>query len=169
MKVFELLFTSKGRLGPNEFLRAMILLLGFQVVCSVVVALSAEVVVVMGFVNAALIYPYACVFSKRFHDNGKSGYWFLPILLVYFAASSIVANLWGIFYGEYMQAFGQQFETIVDQRDLTELAKLMQRNSVDMFFPNLVTMIVQTVATAVPAAVLSSDPEPNAYGPAESR
>ena len=169
MKLFNLLFTSQGRLSPNDFLRAMILLLGFQVVCSVVVALSAELVVIIGFINGALIFPYACVFSKRFHDNGKSGYWFLPVLLVYFVASSIVANVLGVFYAEYMESFSEEFQTIFEQRDLTELAKLMQRNAVDMFFPNLVTMIVQTLATALPVAILSSDPDTNAYGSAQTR
>lgn len=169
MKIFELLFTSQGRLGPNEFLRAMILLLGFQVVCSVFVALSAEVVVLIGFINGVLIFPYACVFSKRFHDNGKSGYWFLPVLLVYFVASSIVANVLTVFYGEYMDTFSTEFQTILEQRDLAELANLMQRNAVEMFFPNLITMIVQTVVTALPVAILSSDPDTNAYGSAETR
>lgn len=169
MKRFEIFFSSKGRLGPNDFLRAMILLLGFQVVCSVLVAISSELVVIIGFINGALIYPYACVFSKRFHDNGKSGYWFLPILLIYIVASSMVANVLDVFYADYLEKFGNEFQVIVDRRDLTALAKLMQQNSVEMFFPNLVTMIVQTVVTALPAAALSSDPKPNAYGPAETR
>lgn len=162
---FELFFSSKGRLGRNEFLQAMILLLGFQVVCSVLVALSASTVVMIGFINLALLFPYACVFSKRFHDNGKSGYWFIPILIIYFGASSVIANFWGVFYTDYMQSFSEDFQSIIDRRDLPALANLMQKNAVDMFGPNLITMAVQSLATALPAAALGSDPKANTYGP----
>ena len=90
----RLFFSADGRIGRQAFWVGFLILLGAGVVLGWIPILGA-------LISIALIYPWVCLFSKRFHDMGKSG-WFalLPVALpAVFFAIAIATGLSGIIGG----------------------------------------------------------------------
>lgn len=71
----KLLFSADGRIGRQSFWIGFLILLGVGVVLGWIPILGAVALI-------ALIYPWICLFSKRFHDMGRSGWLaILPVVI----------------------------------------------------------------------------------------
>ncbi|MBI1685831.1 DUF805 domain-containing protein [Caulobacter hibisci] len=70
-----LLFTPDGRIGRQAFWIAWLMLLGVNVV--------AGWIPVIGWIASLVtLFCFVCIYAKRLHDMGKSGWWqLLPIVL----------------------------------------------------------------------------------------
>lgn len=95
-------WTARGRASRSEFWFALLSnsifcwLVGF-VLGLVVLALHGDIdrssKIIQGLVSLAVIYPALCLWGRRLHDIGKSGWFFLlvfipiagPIILLVFA------------------------------------------------------------------------------------
>ena len=70
-----LMFSADGRIGRQAFWIAWLMLLGANVV-------AGWVPVIGNLVALASLYCFVCIYTKRLHDMGKSGWWqALPIVL----------------------------------------------------------------------------------------
>lgn len=65
-----LFLTVEGRIGRSDYWIGILILVAIGVVAGMVPVLGQ----LIGF---ALVYPIGCVFSKRLHDFGKSGWFYL--------------------------------------------------------------------------------------------
>ena len=79
MDISRVLLSPKGRIGPRDFLRGLILLTG--------AGLIIQVLTVVASIGAAILqYPmlwaYFCVFGKRLHDAGQTAWFNILILFV---------------------------------------------------------------------------------------
>ena len=85
----RLFLSADGRIGRQTYWIGFLILLGAGVLLSWIPGLSL-----------LLIYPWVCLFSKRFHDMGKSG-WFAALAIALPAALFTVAvlSLFGSIFG----------------------------------------------------------------------
>ncbi len=72
-----LFFTPQGRLAPQPFARGFVLLTGIMLVITVLKSVVSPGLEVLQY---ALIFPYLCLFAKRLHDAGLSGWLWLAFL-----------------------------------------------------------------------------------------
>jgi uncharacterized membrane protein YhaH (DUF805 family) len=84
----KLFFSADGRIGRQAFWIGFLILLGAGVVLGWIPLLGIVV-------SLALIYPWTCLFAKRFHDMGKSG-WFALIPIAAPAVLFTIALAMGI-------------------------------------------------------------------------
>lgn len=90
----KLFFSADGRIGRQSFWIGFLILLGVGVVLGWIPILGA-------IVSLALIYPWVCLYSKRFHDMGKSG-WLavLPVIVPgVLVVLAFISGLGGLFGG----------------------------------------------------------------------
>lgn len=80
-----LFLSADGRIGRQSFWIAILILIGVNVVLGWIPLIGA-------LVGLALIYPSVCVYSKRLHDMGKSGWlqvWPIAICVVLFIVAGV--------------------------------------------------------------------------------
>jgi len=73
-----LFFTADGRIGRSSFWIAWLVLLGVNVVLGWIPLLG-------WFLSLATIYCFVCIYAKRLHDMGKSGWLQIVPMLITFA------------------------------------------------------------------------------------
>ena len=92
-----LFFSAEGRIGRQTFWIGFLILLGAGVVLSWIPLLGV-------IISIALLYPWTCLFSKRFHDMGRSG-WLaaLPVALpAVFFTIAIFTGIGGVMAAVFM-------------------------------------------------------------------
>ena len=99
----KLLLTFDGRLGVKGFWSGIKVLIIASAAIQVLSALLGPLGLLLSLLSLALIYPFVCVYIKRFHDADMPGIWVLAVIGGYFVASMIVsAVLTPIFVGDVM-------------------------------------------------------------------
>ncbi|MEM7664027.1 MAG: DUF805 domain-containing protein [Pseudomonadota bacterium] len=162
MNVSGILFSPNGRIGPNDFWRGIILLVGFMIVSNVV-QFVAPVAISQAFnlVGNLLPYPYLCVYGKRLHDSGRSAWWFLVILFAFIVVMTMALMLlpgWD----DIMDAMADP-NVVSDQRAMNELALEMfssPRAAIQWYG----ALFGFNLAAGWIVARLPSDPDVNQYG-----
>lgn len=156
----NLLLSPQGRIPAGPFWQGVIILIVIGWVLGVVQAfvISAQSVsLLIGLVSLALIYPSVCVYAKRFHDSGRSGWWYLAVFGVQFLFGLIIA---GVLAANMMSDVqGAAIGTPEWQSLQQEVAR---RN----FLPTQLAGTVLELIIAFVVARLRSDPGENRFGPA---
>ena len=96
-----LFFSADGRIGRQSFWIGFLILLGAGVVLSWIPLLGL-------LISIALIYPWTCLYSKRFHDMGRSG-WLavVPVAVpAVFFTIAIFTGIGGIITGAFLSEAG---------------------------------------------------------------
>jgi len=91
----RVLFGAAGKLSPMEFAQGIIAIIVINLVLqilSLMPGLGGIFSVVGILVGLASIFAWVCVYSKRFHDAGKSGWLTLAAILAVIVVS-VVVNL----------------------------------------------------------------------------
>lgn len=82
-----LFLTADGRIGKRDFWIGFAILFVANLVLGLIPVLGA-------LISLALIYPMVCLYSKRLHDFGKTG-WLTAIPFVVFALAMVVGLITG--------------------------------------------------------------------------
>lgn len=88
-----LLFSFEGRINRAKFwLGAVILWAAYAILGALFYAArdSTGLLIVLGLIDLALIWPALAVSIKRWHDRDKSGWWVLIVLI------PIVGPIWAL-------------------------------------------------------------------------
>ncbi|MEE2525174.1 DUF805 domain-containing protein [Hyphobacterium sp. HN65] len=91
----RVLIGSSGKLGPVDFARGLLAIVAVNIVFSILVLVPGLGMIfgLLGLLVAlASIYAWVCIFSKRFHDAGKSG-WMTLAAIGAAIVISIILNL----------------------------------------------------------------------------
>lgn len=155
--------SPQGRLGPPAFWRAYILILGANIVLSVIAYAAGPGNALVGGVNfiggLVLLWATFAVFVKRLHDAGASGAWVLLIAFVWTVVVGIIALvLVSLFAGEVLQT---AMEDDAYANSPQFMADLQERT----FAPVTVAMLGVNLLLGYILAALRSEPGHNAYGP----
>ena len=161
MSLMSVLFAPNGRINPSQFQTGALVLLGIGFVMALLsLTGNAALMGVQTLVGLALIYPWVVLWRKRLHDNGKSGWFLVLIVLVWFILSMIVGQVVTMmFAGDMMQAM----------EDVTGFSQMMQAQAQlaqELALPNAISSLVVGLIVVFGAnAILKSDPQENRYGP----
>lgn len=161
MSLMSVLFAPNGRINPSQFQTGALLLLGISFLLALVpLTGNGALMGVQTLVGLAMIYPWVVLWRKRLHDNGKSGWFLLLILVVWFILSIISGQIVTmLFAGDMMQAM----------QDVTGFSQMMQAQAQlaqELALPNAISsLIVGLVVVFGANAILKSDPQENRYGP----
>lgn len=112
--ITRILFGASGKLSPMEFAQGLVFIIaaGFVMnLLSLVPGLGLIMGIVGLIVGLTLMFGWICIFSKRFHDAGKSGWMTLLAIL----AAVVIGFVLGIIL---YPVFGAQ---MTDTGDLSAL------------------------------------------------
>ena len=140
MSLVASMMSANGRMAPADFQKAGLVLVAIAFVIGLtplflpVVAAGALSLIV----SLALIYPWVCIWSKRLHDAGKSGWLFLVALVVWFVLLMIVNQIVTVMFG------GESARMMAAAMETGNPDAIMQASE------------ASSQATAVPSAILSA-------------
>jgi len=165
MSLVASMMSANGRMAPADFQKAGLVLVAIAFVIGLtplflpVVAAGALSLIV----SLALIYPWVCIWSKRLHDAGKSGWLFLVALVVWFVLMMIVNQLVTVMFGgESARMMAAAMETGNPDAILQASEASSQATAV----PSAILSALVSIGMIFGAnAILKQDPEENRYGP----
>lgn len=161
MSLMSVLFAPNGRISPSQFQTGALMLLGIGFVMALLsLTGNTAMMGVQTLVGLVLIYPWVVLWRKRLHDSGKTGWFLLLIILVWFILSMIVGQVVTMmFAGDMMQAM----------EDVTGFSQMMQAQAQlaqELALPNAISSLVVGLIVVFGAnAILKADPQENRYGP----
>ncbi len=162
----NLYFSPKGRIGPSVFQQSAIILIviGFVLnMLNMFVPMLMPLTVLAGFV---LLWPWICLWVKRLHDAGKSGWMLLLVIFVMIVLSMISSFIVRLFV-KINPADVQA--AMANAHGFAEMMKAGMAANKPLMLPNAIAgVIVQLIVVLGGNAVLKSDPEENHYGPPAS-
>ena len=152
MDMRYVLLSSKGRTGSRTFLRGLSVITAAFIIVQIA---NTFISPIFGILVYPMVYVYVCLFSKRLHDAGHSGWFYLLFLIGYGVVGSIVSALLmpilsPVAFEMYAQ-FGSDLSGAMEA--LTALASFL-----------LTTALLGFIAARLP-----TDPDANQYGPPTSR
>lgn len=167
----DLLFNPNGRIAKRRFWQGVVLVTVVAVIkrgmeIKLAGAMGGLLGIVAMLVTLGLVYANICIFAKRFHDAGTSGWWIIAVWFgKFFTFVLMFALLGGLFLGAdgtaVLEAVMEGWAT-ADEAQLTQAS----RRLVDLLFPLIIlSYVVNGVLAALIVGNLPSDPKANAYGP----
>ncbi|MEH6695966.1 MAG: hypothetical protein V7675_13040 [Hyphomonas sp.] len=166
MDVQHVLLSPKGRIGPRDFSRGLILLTGAMMIIQIAAALVSPA---FGILQYPLVFSYVCVFGKRLHDGGRSAWLYLAFLAGYFfivtVGSAVLLPI--LSPGAYsMQA---EFQKLAQSGGISAAFEAMTNDARELARESVLTTIVTFLAASGILGLigrrLNSDPSSNIYGP----
>ena len=171
----KLLFSPDGRISSSEFMKGAVILLALNFF----LWLSWFAGMGFGFFAAIVaiftIYCWACLFIKRFHDAGKSGWLFIPVLAVFLVLVLFVLPLVTFPIFPVSEEALQAMQVIEDFQQANS-----QPTTIEEISPMLEAADTMMKARAIPSSIiyflgglitafgtnklLKSDPEANRWG-----
>jgi len=168
----KLFFSAQGRIGHEEFNKGAVILLAIHFFGWLAWFGGLAMGVIAGLLSFVLVYCWICLFAKRLHDAGKSGWIYLPIFALFLFGVWILTNIFVAMFApeivdinkEYQQAILGRPETM---EDIKEMFKLIERMYQKAAIPMAISFLPTGALIAFGVnARLRSDPNDNQYGPA---
>ena len=157
-------FSANGRMNSSEFMKAAIILLIINFVLWMAWKLGLGLGFIAGLISLVTIFCWTCVFSKRFHDSGKSGFLFIPALIAFIVIAQIIGAVMGVgnsIAGE-METI-QNFDPASD--DPSAMLALYSGMMGKMALPSAITYTVTGAIIAFAVnALIKTEPNDNQYG-----
>jgi len=105
----RILFGAAGKLSPQEFAQGIIAIIAINLllqVLSLVPGLGLVIGLVGLIVALASLFAWVCVYSKRFHDAGRSGWLTVPAILAVMVVAVVVNLILAPVFGGGLAASG---------------------------------------------------------------
>lgn len=147
------LLNPNGRIPAGPFWQGIIILVIANVALN---AASAYVNPFFGFIGILLLYPFICVYGKRFHDAGKTAWLVLAVI----GAMIVLGLIAGAVLGMFVRP-----PTFDAAGDLSEVMAAQRAYAQQIFLPTVAINTLISLGIAFVVAQLPSDPNENKYGP----
>jgi uncharacterized membrane protein YhaH (DUF805 family) len=167
MGLGSVLFSAKGRIGQKTFWIAYGPMFAASVLVNFLVQSdpgNQQLSAIGSLVGLVLLYPMICVFSKRLHDMGRSGWLQLLLYCVFIAFSIFIAS----------RTFGATMSAVAGAAGDREVAQAAARAAVlDLMASDPVLKFSPLISFAISLAwalwlgLTPGNPGQNRYGPPE--
>jgi len=147
----NLFLSPGGRIGQKEFWIGWVILFVIGIILNI---LPEGLKPIAGIVSLAMIYPSVCVYSKRLHDAGRSGWLAALPYAVWF-----LAGILGVLVGGAGMLAMLSGDTSAMTGGIAGLG---------MALLIILAALVFYIAFTVWVGIGKSDPAPNQYGPPPS-
>lgn len=163
MSLVSSMFSANGRLAPADFQSASLILIAVSfVIAASAMFLPIGIYLTLAFISIILVYPWACLWSKRLHDAGQSGWLFLVVLVVWMIIGWIANTIIGAVLGGDA---AMQMQAASESGDPAAIFQAMEGSTRGVALPTaIVNAIVSFLFVFVSNMILKSDPEENRYG-----
>ncbi|WP_339738554.1 DUF805 domain-containing protein [uncultured Maricaulis sp.] len=88
----RILIGAKGKLGPMEFAQGLVAIIAGSLILNLVSLVPGIGPLISLIVGLVLAFAWVCIFSKRFHDAGQSG-WMTVAAIIAVVVISIVIGV----------------------------------------------------------------------------
>lgn len=170
MDISYVLLNPKGRIGPRDFLRGLILLTGAGLIIQV---LTVGVSVGAAILQYPLLWGYFCILAKRLHDAGQTAWFNVLFLFGFVVVSSILNAVLLPVLSPNMMPLMTQIQEIGVKDGFVHMLEAQQEHAIDIARGTALTTLASFLLTSAGLALiggrLPSDPDENAHGPATSR
>ena len=164
MSLVASMMSANGRMAPADFQKAGLVLVAISFVLGLFpLFLPLILAGVIGLLSLVLIYPWVCIWSKRLHDAGKSGWLTLVVIVVWIVLGMIANQIVSmIFGGEATRMMAAAMET----GNPDAIMQASQAASQATALPTAILNALVSVAMIFGGnAILQQDPQENRYGP----
>ena len=163
----NLLFSPKGRIGPSEFMKGMIILAVVSTVLGLLALVSMKAAMVGSVVSLVFLYPLFCLLIKRSHDAGRSGWmslaWFVLLIIVSVIVSQLVMMVMGGDAAKELEAAME--EAVTSGAGMSDILAMTGEVAKTTAIPSAIASLIATVLGAYVINLLNkSDPDENQYG-----
>ncbi|MEM0986656.1 MAG: DUF805 domain-containing protein [Pseudomonadota bacterium] len=166
MPLRTLLFSPNGRIGPRDFLRGVILLVGVSIVNQVLsVYGSLAFAPVSIVVSLAVFYGYICVYGKRLHDRGLSAWLFVLIFIAYLILDMVVQSILTPLLAPGAIELQEGMADMLTRGRMEDAVVFMQDLAREILFTALLSLLITNAVLAFLVARLQGDPGMNPHGP----
>ena len=158
----ELFLTPNGRIDQPTYWRAVLILAGASALISV---LSAYITMIIGLLSFGVMWGWIAVHAKRFHDNNKTGWFMLLLIVVAVISNNVFSGLLVGMSGFDMAGYEREVTAASSRGDFGQLMALMSEAQKATTFPTVVTTFITTGILGGIMSLLKTDPNDNKYGP----
>ena len=163
----KLLFSPSGRIDGRSFYRGAVILLVANVLLWQAWLLGMGAGFVAFLLSLILIYCWGCLFAKRFHDAGKSGWLYLLVFVAFVIVSYLISSVFLAMLSSDIVREVQELKETMDPNnpDVEYLMGVYSRMFKAMVLPFTLGYLITGAAIAFGInAILHSAPGPNQYG-----
>ena len=159
----NLLFNPQGRILKNRFWQGLVVL---TVASVIVTALPVYLGTMFGIVSLLMIYPYICVYAKRFHDAGTTGWWVIVVWFGTLVLSFIEGMILGpVFLGESGRAIQAEAAERLAQGEFDVFLQAQERLAEIMLPLSIMTVVANNAIVGFIVGSLATEPRTNKHGP----
>ncbi|MEZ5997678.1 MAG: hypothetical protein R3B98_03175 [Hyphomonas sp.] len=166
MDIGYVLFSPRGRIGPRDFLRGLILLTGASIIVQVAATFVSPA---FSMIQPFLVWAYVCVFGKRLHDSGLTAWLVLVIWLVSLVVGSLIISLLMPVLAPKAYETLTQIQGIALSGDFEGMRQALETHGPEVerqsALSKLISLLVTAALLGLIGAKLKTDPNPNAHGP----
>jgi uncharacterized membrane protein YhaH (DUF805 family) len=158
----ELFLTPNGRIDQPTYWRAVFILAGVSAVISV---LATYVTMAIGLLGLGTAWAWIAIHAKRFHDNNKSGWFMLLLIVVAAISNNVFSGLLEGMSGFDMAEYEREVGAASSRGDFGALMTLMSEAQRATILPTIITTFITTGILGGIMSLLKTDPNDNKYGP----
>ncbi len=158
----QLFLTPNGRIDQATYWRAVLIIFA---VSSVITVLSIYVTGIIGLLSFGVIWAWIAVHAKRFHDNGKSGWYMLLLILVAAILNFILGGILPSLFGFDQAGYNQEVSEAMNNGGFAGMMEVINEGQRATMIPSILTTLIVTGILGAIMGVFKTDPNDNQYGP----
>ena len=159
-------FSSKGRIGSQDFMKAGVILIAIGAGISVLKLLIPILGLITPFIFLAMLFPWIFIWIKRLHNGNKSGEMVVAYVALYIALYVILTLVALSMFGDSTiwdaaMAYANQ------EISMEEYMSAIEGASGSLTLPSLIAGVIASFLTLVIGdKATPNDPDDNQFGPA---
>lgn len=158
----ELFLTPNGRIDQPTYWRAVLILFAASAVISI---LSVYVNGIFGLLTLGVIWAWIAVHAKRFHDNGKSGWYMLLLILVAAILNLVLGGILPSLFGFDQAAYNEEMTQAMSDGGFASVVEVLNTGQRATMIPGILGTLIVTGILGAIMSLFKTDPNDNQYGP----
>jgi uncharacterized membrane protein YhaH (DUF805 family) len=158
----ELFLTPNGRISQSTYWRGVIILAAISIVLTV---LSAYVTPMVGILALLFVWPWIAIHVKRLHDNGKTGWLTIAVVVAAIIVSFILAAVVSPLLGGGVANMEAEINAAAQTGDINAIMEMSRDMQKAQLIPGIVQTALMTGIIGFGMSLLKTEPADNQYGP----